>query len=270
MARNHKRSPTEIPDGRCLPLSAGAAVAAVLALALGQGDARAAAGTAAAPGAKKAEPVEFEEVRLITEFNSTDNDIGVQFFLDVDSWRSVRILNPEGKQIFDARARSNLLAQGGGTEMFLESAEPTLDELSLEEFFDLFPEGTYQFLGRTPDGEPLSGEFEFSHAIPAGPEITLPGGAGEECAENVPIPVVIAWNEVSETIGGAQIDIEAYEVIVEGEDVNVDVTMPADAGTSLTVPAEVLEPGTEYKFEVLAIADNGNQTITETCFVTAE
>ncbi len=43
--------------------------------------------------------------------------------------------------------------------------------------------------------------------------------------------------------------------------------MSADPGTTLTVPAELLEPGTEYEFEVLAIAENGNQTITETCFV---
>ena len=49
-----------------------------------------------------------------------------------------------------------------------------------------------------------------------------------------------------------------------------DVIMSADLGTTLTVPAELLEPGTEYEFEVLAIAENGNQTITETCFVTAD
>jgi hypothetical protein len=34
------------------------------------------------------------------------------------------------------------------------------------------------------------------------------------------------------------------------------------------VPAEFLSPGTEYAFEVLAIEEGGNQTITESCFVT--
>ena len=48
-----------------------------------------------------------------------------------------------------------------------------------------------------------------------------------------------------------------------------EASRPAVA-TSVTVPAELLLPGTEYEFEVLAIADNGNQTITETCFVTAD
>ena len=264
MTTKRMQEPTALADGRRLcPGPAGIAVAAVLALASGLVDAR------NPPGAAKATPLEFAEVRLIIEFNSTDEDVGVQFFLDVDSWQSVRVVNPAGKEIFDARARGNLLQQGGGTEMFVESQEPTLDELSLEEFFELFPEGTYRFAGRTPDGQRLTGETEFSHDIPAGPQITLPV-AGDECAENVPVPVVIAWNEVTESIDGEPIDIEAYEVIVEGEDVDFDVTMPANAGTSLTVPAEILEPGTEYDFEVLAIADNGNQTITETCFVTAD
>ena len=108
------------------------------------------AGVWAANAEKKA-PVEFEEVRLIIEFNATDEDVGIQFFLDVDTWQSVRIFNPAGKEIFDARAKSSLLTQGGGTEMFVESNEPTLDELSLEEFFEIFPEGTY----RSPAARPM-------------------------------------------------------------------------------------------------------------------
>jgi hypothetical protein len=262
MGTHHFQVRTRTPE--CLAtVRPGLSLVALVALAAGAGDAQ------AAPGGKKANALEFEEVRLIIEFNSTDEDVGVQFFLDVDSWQSVSIRNPAGKEIFDARARGRLLQQGGGTEMFVESNEPTLDELSLDEFFELFPEGTYRFAGRTPDGEVLTGETEFSHEIPAGPEITLPVASGDECAANVPIPVVIAWNEVTETIDGDPIEVEAYEIIVEGEDVNFDTTMPADAGTSITVPAELLEPGTEYEFEVLAIAENGNQTITETCFVTA-
>ena len=227
------------------------------------------AGAWAANSEKKA-PVEFEDVRLIIEFNASDEDVGVQFFLDVDSWQSVRIFNPAGKEIFDARSKSSLLNQGGGTEMFVESNEPTLDELSLEEFFEIFPEGTYRFAGRTPDGAPLTGEAEFSHDIPAAPEIVLPVVGEDACAENVPIPVVIDWNEVATTIDNDPIDIEAYEVIIEHDDLNFDVILSADTGTTLTIPAELLEPATEYAFEVLAIAENGNQTITETCFVTAD
>jgi len=241
----------------------GAAVVLAVALAAGPASARAA-------NPEKKAAVEFEEVRLIIEFNASDEDVGVQLFLDVDSWQSVRIFNPAGKEIYDARSKSSLLNQGGGTEMFVESKEPTLDELSLEEFFEIFPEGTYRFAGRTPEGATLSGEAEFSHDIPAGPEIVLPVVSEDACAENVPIPVVIDWSDVTTNIDGDPIDIEAYEVIVEHDDLNFDVILSADTGTALTIPAELLTPGTEYDFEVLAIAENGNQTITETCFVTAD
>jgi hypothetical protein len=34
----------------------------------------------------------------------------------------------------------------------------------------------------------------------------------------------------------------------------------------VTVPAELLEPGTDHRFEVLAVADNANRTIHEGTF----
>ncbi len=36
----------------------------------------------------------------------------------------------------------------------------------------------------------------------------------------------------------------------------------------MTVPPEFMDPGTEYKYEVLAIEASGNQTITEREFET--
>lgn len=220
--------------------------------------------------AKKKDVEELDETRLIIEFNETDEDVGVQFFIDADGWKSLRIFDPAGKEIFDARTKGRLLDQGGVAELFVESDEPTLADLPLDVFLERFPEGTYTFAGRTVDGANLAGEAEFSHDIPAGPEITLPVVSGDECAANVAVPVVVTWNAVTETIEGDPIDIEAYEVIVEGDELKIDFVMPAALGTTLTVPAEALEPGTEYDLEVLAIADNGNQTITETCFVTAD
>jgi hypothetical protein len=91
-----------------------------------------------------------------------------------------------------------------------------------------------------------------------------------ECARDVAIPTVIAWEAVTTDFFGEPLEIVEYEVIVEGEDSNFDVHLPAKVGTQVTVPAELLEPGTEYKYEVLAIEEGGNQTISETCFVTAD
>ena len=88
---------------------------------------------------------------MIIEFNSTDEDVGIQFFLDFDSWTNVKIFAPGGGQIFQVNATGALKEQGGGTELFVESVEPELEDLSLEEFFERFPEGDYKFLGRAPN-----------------------------------------------------------------------------------------------------------------------
>ena len=216
------------------------------------------------------EIIPFEEATMIIELNATDEDVGIQFFLDVDSWKSVEISNPAGEEIFEVETSGRLTRQGGGTELFMESTEPTLDELPLAVFFHRFPEGTYVFRGRTPDGETLLGRAEFTHALPAGPVIVTPVPSKDECSTGVPIPVVIAWEPVTTSYFGLPLEVVKYEVIVEGEDEFFDVFVPADAGNQVTVPAELLEPGTEYEFEVLAIEEGGNQTITETCFVTAD
>jgi len=220
---------------------------------------------------KPARAVPFEEATMIIELNSTDLDVGIQFFLDVDSWKSVEISNPAGEEIFEVETSGRLTRQGGGTELFMESTEPTLDELPLAVFFHRFPEGTYTFRGRTPDGDTLIGRAEFTHVLPAGPVIVTPVPSKDECATGVAIPVVIAWEPVTTSYFGLPLEVVEYEVIVEGEDAIIfDVHLRAEAGTQVTVPTELLEPGTEYKFEVLAIEEGGNQTITETCFVTAD
>ena len=63
---------------------------------------------------------------MIIEFNSSAEDIGVQFFLDSEGWTSIEIRDPRGREIFSAEAEGRLARQGGGTELFLESVEPPL------------------------------------------------------------------------------------------------------------------------------------------------
>ena len=67
-------------------------------------------------------------------------------------------------------------------------------------------------------------------------------------------------------------DIVAYQILVVQEEpilrtFSADVT--ADV-TSLSIPAEFLLPGVEYKYEVLAIEASGNQTLSERGFTTAD
>lgn len=218
-----------------------------------------------------ARSVPLEESTMIIEYNSTAEDIGVQFFLDSEGWREIEISDPAGREVFSAETAGRLTRQGGGTELFLESVEPSTDDLPIARFLRRFPEGIYRFRGVDNAGHRLVGEAEFSHDIPAGPRVVMPAPAGgEDCAENVPAHgAVVAWNPVTESITGEPIEIVRYEVIIENDDLNFDVKAPADVGTMLTVPTELLEPGTSYLGEVLAVADNGNQTITEFCFTTS-
>ncbi len=82
-----------------------------------------------------------------------------------------------------------------------------------------------------------------------------------------PDNTVIEWELVPDPQGSR---IVGYGVVVERESGSLRV-FTADVGpetTSVTVPPEFMEPGTEYKFEVLAIEASGNQTIAEREFET--
>src|SRR5262245_56547784 len=122
---------------------------------------------AAALRAKRKPPTPFEAVKIIIEFNSTDQDAGIQLFLDAEAWKSVSVLDPKGTKIFEVDPKHALKALGG-SELFVESDEPDLAEVPLADLFAQFPEGTYKFVGKSPDGESLESTATFSHKIPDG------------------------------------------------------------------------------------------------------
>jgi hypothetical protein len=199
------------------------------------------------------------EAKIILEFNATDEDLGIQAFIDGPSWEVVEIVGPDGRRVFHVDRGS--LKELGMNELSFESEEPSLEDLPLEQFLALFPEGEYEFVGRTIEGDDLEGTATLTHDIPDGPVVVSP----EEGSVD-PDNTVIKWNPVVSPPG---IEIIGYQVAVEREDpfraLTADV---APTSTSFTVPAEFLEPGTEYKFEVLAIEASGNQTITAGFFET--
>jgi hypothetical protein len=140
-----------------------------------------------------------------------------------------------------------------GTELRFESAEP-----SPAEVLDAFPPGEYRFGARGVEGGKLAGTAELSHDLPPAPVFTP-----EDGDETDPAATVIAWDPIPGLAG--------YEVIVENEDTEVSMTVQlGPSATSLTVPAEFMEADTEYKAEVLAIAQNGNKTIAEHSFTTGD
>jgi hypothetical protein len=195
----------------------------------------------------------FEHAKIIIEFNSTDSDVGIQAFLSGPSWEVVEIVSPDGHKVFHVDRGS--LKELGMNEVSFESEEPSLDDLPLEQLLALFPEGEYKFLGKTVEGDELVSTATLTHDIPDAPHIVSPA----EGTVN-PNNVAIKWNPVVSPPG---IEIVGYQVTVEREDPSrvLSADVPPKS-TSFAVPADFLEPGTEYKFEVLAIEVSGNQTIT--------
>jgi hypothetical protein len=214
------------------------------------------------------------EAKLIIETNFTDRDSGIQVFTDGDPWKKIEIKNPRGKKILDVLAQGNL-KKFGLTELFLESNEPNYDEMSLIEILSLFPEGEYKFRGLSVEGEKLEGTAELSHEIPCAPDNLSPFNGA---IVNSALDVIISWNPVvnmldndAETCTGGPITVETYQVIVENLETEkvFSIFLEAEpAGNQVTLPDEFITSNSIYKYEVLAIAENGNQTIGETFFCT--
>ncbi|MDJ0976395.1 MAG: fibronectin type III domain-containing protein [Planctomycetota bacterium] len=207
--------------------------------------------------------VELDAAAVFIEWNSTDGDYGIQVFWDGEPWTKMKVENAKGKTALKVKTRKNLKAQGL-TEGFFESAEPPATELSLEDFLKRHAEGTYEFEGRTQDGDELVGEAEFTHTLPSPATNLSPAGGATVSHEGF----TVSFDEVTEDTEGNEIDIVYYEVVVEKDDdepylATFTVILGPDT-TSVEVPGAFLEPETEYKLEVIAVEDSGNKTITET------
>jgi hypothetical protein len=76
-------------------------------------------------------PLEFDEAKIRIELNATAQDAGIQMLLDAEDWKRVEIDLPHGgARIMHVRASSSV-GRIGVTELFFESAEPTLADLPL-------------------------------------------------------------------------------------------------------------------------------------------
>jgi hypothetical protein len=80
--------------------------------------------------------------------NATDGDVGLQIFLDGEAWNTVKLLDPQSNAMLDVDVTGRA-ENYGLTELLPESSEPPFEEFPLEQFKELFPEGTYTFPGTT-------------------------------------------------------------------------------------------------------------------------
>ena len=221
-------------------------------------------------GQASREIVEIKDARLKFEINATDSDGGVQLFLDAEQWKRMSLYDSTGRKIFTTVTKG-IMAEQGGTELFLESAEPSFDDLSLEELLERWPAGSYDFRGRGLNGELYVGSAQLTHDLPAGPVLVSPI---EGAAPQDPADTVVRWRRVPPPNGSP---IIAYQVLVVASDtgitalptVTLDVMMPPTANR-LAVPGGFLQRDTEYEWEVLAIEHGGNQTLSSSTFTTSD
>ena len=213
--------------------------------------------------------VPLKDARIKIEMNATDSDAGIQVFIDADPWTSMDVFDPYGRLVFRSTTRGRFARQGG-TELFLESAEPNFSQLSLAEFLRRFPEGEYRFRGQGVAGEIFVGTAVFTHNLAAGPELVSPleGGALVD-----PSNAAVTWRPVgpangSPIVGYQVLIVQSPSTIPAIPKIVLDVIMPATA-TSLAVPPGFLLPNTRYSWEVLAIEASGNQTTSTAFFRTA-
>ena len=213
--------------------------------------------------------IQFSQAKIIIEVNATAGDGGIQIFVDGEGWNRLQVIDPDRQTIFDVSG-SGSVGTTGVTELFFESAEPSFQDLPLDQLLARFVAGNYRYVGTTVDGKQLTGQAALKHNIPAGPTVISPG---EGAALSPNSPIVVDWNPVTDPFPGTSlpVTIAGYQVIVERVKpqplLAFSVFLPATV-TKVTVPAEFIQANAEYKFEVLAIEASGNQTITESSFTT--
>jgi hypothetical protein len=221
-----------------------------------------------------ARAIPLKEAKLNIEHNATDKDTGFQGFLDSEGWRDLTVRGPDG-QVLHFETRGDL-GELGLTELFFETVEPANADTPIDEVLETLAEGRYTFAGTAlEDGQPAGetrGVALLTHNIPAGPTLLTPAEGSTVALSDA----VMSWTPVSETIDGKPIKIIAYQLIVE-KDAEPDKHMIGKFGLSMYLPPSVtsialpdgfLEPDTAYSWEVLAIEESGNQTLSSGTFST--
>jgi hypothetical protein len=130
------------------------------------------------------EPFKFANIHI--ETNASGCDMGIQILFDTDGITEATVEDPNEQVVYSLRTVEGRENTHDQTEGFQERVEPPITDLedalgcepspgaiSLEDLFDAWPAGTYEFEGLSR-GVEFEGEADLTHKIPAGPEITAP------------------------------------------------------------------------------------------------
>jgi hypothetical protein len=221
------------------------------------------------------DPPRLKEAKLNIEHNATDHDTGFQGFVDSEGWQSLTVTSPNGTPVLRIQGQ-NELGQLGLTELFFETVEPPNADVPIVEMLAKLPAGEYAVAGPSIQNGELggltSGKAWLTHVIPAGPELLTPAQNAVVSAEDL----VASWNPVTTTLTGGPVRIIAYQLIIQEDlpphphrigKLGLSLYLPPTV-TSVTIPDELLAPGKNYNWEVLAIEESGNQTLSSSAFKT--
>jgi len=208
-------------------------------------------GMALAGGKPCPEP-ELEDSVMYAVFNSTDVD--AQLILAgglEDGLTKVEITGPGGMVDIDAEFEDG--RNIGQADFQFDTPEPSLAEL-----MRAYPAGQYRFSATTTSHCTLRSSVKLSYRLLPAPVIAFPT---EDSYGVSAAGFTALWEEIP--------DAEAVRLAVEEEESSIAlvVDLPGDT-TSFDVPATFLKPGILYTMDVIAIADNGNQTVSDVQFTT--
>jgi hypothetical protein len=199
-------------------------------------------------------PLEAASVRF--EQNATDGDVEVVFEVNGgdQGLAKLTVFSPDGRTVIDFAAPGTSAL--GIRKFQLESPEPK----DIEKLKAAYPEGTYRFAGTNVAGDKLHGESTLSHELPATVSFLRPGAGATGVGTK---DLAIAWSSVANAANYI-IEIEQDEL-----DVKIGAQLPKTAAT-FAVPNGLLLPGTEYKLAIGTVTEEGNISVVETTFTTAE
>jgi hypothetical protein len=237
-----------MPQTRSFGLRAAATVTAALLLG--------SSGWAREALAQSATPAPFPVASVHFEQNATDRDVEVVFQAagETEGLASLKVVSPEGRTVIDFTAPDP--ATLGMRSFRIESPEPE----DVEALKAAYPEGTYEFTGRTASGAALVGKSTLSHTLPAAAEFGVPAPE----AEDVPTEdVEISWSTV-DGVAFYILDLEQEEL-----GTHIEATLPSSS-VAFAVPNGFLIPGKEYRLGIGTVTGKGNVSFVETSFTTKE
>lgn len=201
-------------------------------------------------------PESFTKAHVHFEQNATDEDVEVVFEVKggPEGLTKLTVVSPDGRTVVDFKAPD---ASTLGIRQFrFESPEPR-DVAGLKA---AYPEGVYTFSGETAAGVKLEGKSTLSHTLPATTSFVQPKAKAEGVAVK---NLAITWAPLK--------NVAAYLIYIEQDELQVEFTARlAGTASKFAVPDGFLISGTQYTLGLGTVTEDGNVSIIETWFTTAE